>query len=127
MGGGAIRPRVLEYLNQHRGELLGRERMGTDLELRPSQVRDVMGALVHDLKLPGLAVVSAGNAWRYAPDGDMAERVARTLIPQRTPEQHRRRRTPGNVGDMFEVVGRNDAGDPVVRSEDGRLYRVVPV
>lgn len=114
-----IRPRVIAWFTRHPGETVTRDRIAADLDLTEAQVRDaISGWLTKGDGERYLTVVSAGNVWTY-----------NGATPPR-PEPVRPKPAQATTVDtkaLYEQVGVDGKGAPIVKGEDGRMWRLVPL
>lgn len=113
MGGMNIRSKLVTFLVAHPGLAFAPEEIAHRVgEESVSRVRDGMGNLHRSKQLPGLQ-----------PDQKSGKTVLRWIyIPEHTPHVGSARSSR-----IFEEVGMDQNGNPILRDEMGKLWRGTPL
>lgn len=113
-----IRPKLVSYFIAHPNNPIDLEIMAQALgESDLRRVASGVSGLLTSGKLLGLRAIAAGHCWEYRPDG---------TSPEPTPDKRPGKKAT-EKGALYEQVGTNRAGRPIVRDEDGILYEAVQV
>jgi hypothetical protein len=114
-----IRPRVISWFERHPNEIATKDRIANDLGLNPRQVQQAMSLWIREGGGDMITTVAQGNAWQYKPGANSAAAPPAPAKPAQA--------TTVEAGQVFEQVGVDGKRAPIVKGEDGRMWRLIPL
>src|SRR5262245_14427314 len=119
----------MKYVSSHPHELIFLDHLATSLGWDLEKVRHSINNLIYTKGMDGLERVRSGVYKYTPPDGKIRPVIEpETPLPPEPniiPFEHKE--APSADKELFERIGQTQSGTPLVRGEDGTVYKLMKV